>query len=144
MSFKQEKSKISLEGHNLKQHLEKLKQVNEVWRKMDEKLSLPEQNLDTDLKEEEIKELENQVVQSLLELNFSSNDLDEEDLEVINNYLTWGDYVNLQKQIARKAGIEFRNIVEHPNNPTHSSGAAKQILKELKNKREEENNQLLN
>ncbi|MCR4280382.1 MAG: hypothetical protein NUV82_03100 [Candidatus Komeilibacteria bacterium] len=116
---------------NLLQHfITKLDEVNTHWANIDNSSGVIEESArSNEMSEVQVRSLENQIAGELASLDFNREDLSENDLAIINEYLSIGDIGDLQQRIADKAGIEYRDPFDE--RPTHSSGAAKQVLKEI-------------
>lgn len=114
----------------LKQLLTKLDEVSEHWVNIDDSSGIIGENAKSDeMDEGDVRNLENQIAGELATLDFNEQDLSENDLAVINKYLSAGENDDLKHKIADKSGIEFRGSFEEK--PTHSSTAANQVLKEI-------------
>lgn len=115
----------------LGQLLEKLKEINQHWKNLDDASGTPGEIPNSyGLYEPDVRRLEDEIVDDLLKLNFTREDLSQEEIKIIDNYLTAGDNEGLMSELAQKIGIEFKGMFD--DNPTHKSIAADQVLKEIK------------
>ncbi|MFH1255217.1 MAG: hypothetical protein V1667_01990 [bacterium] len=114
----------------LRQVLTKLDEVNNHWQNINDNSGIIGGNAQScGMHEWEVRNLEKEVAGELAAIDFNREDLTEEDSKIINNYLSMGDIGILQEIIAKKADIEYRDPFD--DNPTHASGSAEQILKEI-------------
>ena len=121
---------LEIKKNLLKQLLTKLDEVNKHWNNIDNSSGVIGENAKSnEMDEGDTRELENQIASELASMDFNKEDLSENDLAVIDEYLSTGDNGDLQLKIANKSGIEYRNPFE--DEPTHNSVAAKQVLKEI-------------
>lgn len=119
-----------IKKNQLKQLLSKLDEVNKHWDNIDNNSGIVGKIAKSNgIDEGDVRELENQIAGELTSIDFSKEDLSENDLAVINEYLSTGDNGDLKPIIAKKAEIEYRDPFE--DEPTHGSTAAKQVLKEI-------------
>lgn len=121
-----QENKINL----LNQLILKLDEVNEHWINIDDSSGLIGENAESyGMDEGDVRNLENLIVGELASIDFNKDDLSENNLVIINKYLSVGDNGDLKHKIANKLGIVYRGPFEE--NPTHSSLGAKQIIKEI-------------
>jgi hypothetical protein len=121
----------------LKKLITKIGEVNKHWDNIDNSSGIIGVTAKSnEMDEGDVRDLEKQIVSELVYIDFNKEDLSENDLTVINKYLSTGDIGYLKHKIANKSGIKYRDPFE--NEPTHGSTAAKQILKEI-DKREKLN-----
>jgi len=119
----QENKKILLD-----QKLQKLDEVNKYWDSLGKSYDITEENKKSTVNEGEVRSIEDYVVGDLILSDFKREDLSEKDLEIISEYLSIGDNLDLKEKLANKFGIEYRSPFSE--NPTHDSKAAEQISKE--------------
>lgn len=114
----------------LKQLITKLNEINNHWSNLNDSSGKIGENAQSEgMDEHDIRILEKQIAGKLASLDFNINDLSEDDLKVINKYLSVGDCINYQQEIAKKSGMKYKDIFS--GEPSYSSMAAEQISKEL-------------